>query len=689
VYSPFRETYWSSSLAASSSILGFLKPSPEALRNASYSDVFLVFGVISIVVMMVLPMPIWLIDTLVAVNICIGIGLVLIAIYIPSPVAFSSFPSVLMLTTLFRLSLSVAITRKILLEADGGHIIDTFGRMVAGGNLIVGLVVFLIITVVQFIVVAKGAERVAEVSARFTLDAMPGKQLSIDSDLRSGLVDKDEAKRRRKLLETESQMHGALDGAMKFVKGDAIAGIVIIIINLLGGLGIGMIQRDMELSAAIQTYSILTIGDGLVAQIPALLAAVAAGLIVTRGSGDDQNKRHLGAEISAQISGEPRVPLILGVMLILFSLVPGFPAIVFIAIGLGFIAIGLWSMRSTSPALQRLFRSPVKPAAPTGAAKLADLDVPPALQLDIDPALLAEAGATESLSAYLDEFVGRSRGRMGTPLPLVTIRTILTDRNYVLSAHGVSIAIGSVPANRYFLPIPAERKSELIPAWPGTFGAQQPGALNVAEFLRAHLTMAINRQLSVFIGIQETSNLVAQFGREYPELIKELFRALSPQKIADVLKRLVEEQVSIRHLRDVFEALTDAAQREKNDMAMLTELTRVGMKRHISANFSGKDRVLRCVLVHPEFEDRLRGALRNTPTGPQLAMDPETSLRFLEEIRKKRPADGVWDQVLLCTTDVRRHIRRLTESEFFDLPVLSYQELTADLKVVRLGQVSA
>src|SRR5690606_20232014 len=240
----------------------FAAPAGNAPRaRAGYSDVILAFAAVTIISVMILPLPIVAIDTLVAVNISIGFGLLLLAIYIPTPVAFSSFPSVLLLTTLFRLALSIAITRSILLNAEGGHIVETFGTMVAGGNLVVGLVVFLIITVVQFIVVAKGAERVAEVAARFTLDAMPGKQLSIDSDLRSGLIDKDEARRKRRLLEVESQLHGSLDGAMKFVKGDAIAGIVIIIINLLGGLAVGVLQHDMPLGEATHTYSILTIGD--------------------------------------------------------------------------------------------------------------------------------------------------------------------------------------------------------------------------------------------------------------------------------------------------------------------------------------------------------------------------------------------------------------------------------------------
>src|SRR5436190_118603 len=300
---------------------------------ARYSDLVLVAGVVAIVALMVLPLPLWLIDLLVAINIAGGLLLLLLSLYISSPLEFSVFPSVLLMTTLFRLSLSIATTRMILLSGHAGHIIDTFGKMVAGGNLVVGLVVFLIITVVQFIVIAKGAERVAEVAARFSLDAMPGKQLSIDSDLRSGLIDKDDAKRRRKSLELESKLHGSLDGAMKFVKGDAIAGIIIIVINLLGGLAVGVMQQDLDISTAMSRYSILTIGEGMVAQIPALLGAMAAGLIVTR-TNDDEHDRHLGDAIRKQLSAKPRVLLVAGGICLLFALVPGFPALTFILLAL-------------------------------------------------------------------------------------------------------------------------------------------------------------------------------------------------------------------------------------------------------------------------------------------------------------------------------------------------------------------
>jgi len=297
------------------------------------SDVVLALLVVAIIALMILPLPSLLIDALVAVNICMGLMLVLMGIYISTALQFSSFPSVLLISTLFRLALSVATTRMILLEGEAGNIIDTFGNMVAGGNLVVGLVVFLIITLVQFLVIAKGAERVAEVGARFTLDAMPGKQMSIDSDLRSGLIDKAEARDKRRELELESKLHGSMDGAMKFVKGDSIAGIIIIVINLLGGLTVGIFQLGMDAGSAMSKYSILTIGDGLVAQIPALLGAMAAGLIVTRAT-DTQSDQHLGDSIQKQLTSIPRVLLVAGLICIVMAFVPGFPSAIFFLLGI-------------------------------------------------------------------------------------------------------------------------------------------------------------------------------------------------------------------------------------------------------------------------------------------------------------------------------------------------------------------
>ena len=662
--------------------------------RTGYSDIVLAFAAVLIISVMILPLPLVVIDALVAVNISIGFGLLLLAIYIPTPVAFSSFPSVLLLTTLFRLALSIAITRSILLNAEGGHIVETFGSLVAGGNLVVGLVVFLIITVVQFIVIAKGAERVAEVSARFTLDAMPGKQLSIDSDLRSGLIDKDEARRKRRLLETESQLHGALDGAMKFVKGDAIAGIVIIIINLLGGLAIGVLQRDMALADATRTYSILTIGDGLVSQIPAILATIAAGLVVTRTTGEVDD-RHLGAAIGRQVSGQPRVALITGLLALLMTLVPGFPKLVFLALGLGLLGISAWRYRHGVPLLRRAFRVPEGEVAEEDLPLQTDDLAPPApLQLDLG----------SGLAARQDELLGRVAGvaralreEHGVPVPAPVVRRndALPAHGYRLTAFGARLASGTLRPDGAFRQAPAapdggNRQPGFLPPLAGEWvAAGAEGALGPDDLLAAHARAALERRLGGFIGIQETSNLFARMQRDYPDLVKEMLRVVAPQRVADVLRRLAEEGVPIRNLRDVFEAITDVGGREK-DVVLLTEYVRVAMKREIAERYADADRTLHVLLIHPELEDKLRQSVRVAGGASQLAISPELAARLGGEVRAHlaRQASGV-RPVLLCSLDVRRHLRKLMEVDFFELPVLSYQELAPDLRIVQAGQVNA
>lgn len=632
---------------------------PSLRAPGGASDLLLAAGVVAILALMILPIPLVIIDALVAANVLCGVGLLLLAIYIPGPTAFASFPSVLLLTTLFRLSLSIAITRLILLDADAGHIIETFGQMVVGGNLVVGLVVFLIITVVQFIVIAKGAERVAEVAARFTLDAMPGKQLSIDSDLRSGLIDKDEARRRRRRLEIESQLHGALDGAMKFVRGDSIAGIVIIIINIVGGLAIGVLQRGLPLGQAVQTYSILTIGDGLVAQIPALLSAIAAGLIVTRTAGDDSD-RHLGASIARELRGHPRVPLIGGILAVLLALVPGFPWPVFLVIGFALLGASTWRHRNDWHTVRAVlakagFPTPATTDSPA-AAQEPRLGPPPNVLLEVAAPLLQRDGR-EALLGAATRAVERLREEFGAPIPQASLlmNESLETHAYRLTAFGLRI-------------VDAE--------------------LSEAAALENAVATGLRRHLSQFAGIQETSNLLNTWSRDYPDLVKEMLRAAAPQRVSEVLRRLLDEGIPIRHLRDVFEAITEVSARER-DIVLVTEHVRVALRRYITQRYMGADGTINALIAHPELEDTLRQAVRGAGQSGQIAVDPQLLQRLLAEIHatRKELGAGFGRLALLCSMDVRRHLRRITESEFFELPVLSFQELSGDVPVIPVGQV--
>lgn len=628
-----------------------------------YTDIALVAGIVAIIALMIVPLPNWAIDILVAVNISGGILLLLLAIYISNPLEFSVFPSVLLISTLFRLALSIATTRMILLHGEAGHIIQTFGDMVAGGNLVVGLVVFLIITVVQFIVIAKGSERVAEVAARFSLDAMPGKQMSIDSDLRSGLIDKDEARRRRRMLENESKLNGSLDGAMKFVKGDAIAGIIIIIINLLGGLTIGVLQQDMTLSDATVKYSILTIGDGMVSQIPALLGAMSAGLLVTRTT-DDEHDKHLGDAIGRQLTAKPRVLLMGGGLCVLFSAVPGFPTVVFMALGLAFFAAGFMltpSLRArweklAQPTLSAVMRrSPTAPVLMSAEAVQVRPTVPLLLEV---PVGRLDAQESHLLLAGLEGVLDHFQLNLGMRLPRIDVHAMRPDEDkpavWRLLAYEVPIAEGEL------------QQEDTVPSLVN----------EVRESLRRHVNL--------FMGTQEANLLLTRAAIDLPDVVKETLRALPLARVAEILRRLVEEEVAIRNLRDILETLADTAQREK-DVYALTELTRIGLKRQISHRYA-PDGHLRAVLLEPALEEMLRNAIRHNSGAQQLALDPlemsRLMTRFRNVVQVFKPA------AIVTAVDIRRHVRKLIEQDCFDVPVLSYHELLPSLQLEALHRVS-
>jgi type III secretion protein V len=637
------------------------KAAPENAASR-YSDLVLVAGIIAIVAMMILPLPALAIDTLVAVNITAGVILLLVAIYINSPVEFSVFPSVLLISTLFRLSLSIATTRMILLEGHAGHIIDTFGKVVAGGNLVVGLVVFLIITVVQFIVIAKGAERVAEVAARFSLDAMPGKQLSIDSDLRSGLIDKDEARRKRRMLELESKLHGSLDGAMKFVKGDAICGIVIIVINLLGGLTVGVLQQGMDLTSAVVKYSILTIGDGMVMQIPALFGAMAAGLIVTRTT-DEVEDKHLGDSIRKQLSARPRVLLVAGGICVLMALVPGFPWMVFVCLAFALLFMGAmltptmrdWMGVHAQPVRKWAGKPKVRPTLVSTSISKTQPIVPLLLEIHgAESRLLDPVELARGLDGVIQDF----QQRLGLSLPRIAI---------------------------HFDPESAEDRWQLL-GFEVPFADGPMNDMSPDRFAHA-VTQALRRNAAQFVGTQETSALLSRASDEYPDTVKEALRAVPILRMAEIFRRLVEEEVPLRNTRDLLEAMADAGQREK-DVFALTEFARMALKRYLSHRFAPSGS-LRALLLAPELEEQLRQSVRVIGGAQQLSIDPVQAKQVIDAIRIQSSQHHVY--VLLTTVDVRRHIRKLIEPDLFDVNVLSYHELVSNLKldvVARVGDTA-
>ena len=629
--------------------------SRDGKRRAG-SDLMLAGVVIAVVAMMVLPMPTFMLDAMVAVNVALGVMLVLMGIYIQKALQFSAFPSVLLISTLFRLALSVATTRMILIEGDAGAIIDTFGSLVAGGNIVVGLVVFLIITLVQFLVIAKGAERVAEVGARFTLDAMPGKQMSIDSDLRSGLIDKVEARAKRRELELESKLHGSMDGAMKFVKGDAIAGIVIIVVNLLGGLAIGIFQLGMDAGAAMQKYSILTIGDGLVAQIPALLGAMSAGLIVTRVT-DGESDRHLGDSIGKQFLAIPRVMIVTGVICLAAAAVPGFPTGTFLLFS---VLLGLGGALLV-PAFRRRFDRAAQPAFETllkqrrelssdvaeTALQANEQSVPLFLSVPVSCAL---DGNDQRLRERVERMLHERRIASGVNLP--TLRFHWSDdqeSRWRLHAFEVPIAGGEL----------------------------RPGSVEDEEALVERCKDALRRQTTLFIGMQETSDLLGQAGEKMPDIVKEALRAVPTQNVAAILRRLVEEEVSIRNVRGILEALVQAGQFEKN-VDNLVEYARMSLGRQICHRVAPDDELL-AIGLDPALEERLMQSFKKVRDNQQFVLDPlarQALIRALERAIDEHSATAV-----VVPVPLRRHVRAMLSPTRFDVPVLSHAEIVGTLEL--------
>jgi type III secretion protein V len=678
-----------------------------------YGDIALAGLVVAIVGMMIVPLPTWLLDLLITFNITLAVVILLVALYVQDALRFTSFPTLLLVTTLYRLALNVSATRLILLKANAGEVIRSFGEFVVGGNFVVGAVIFLILTIIQFVVIAKGSERVAEVAARFTLDAMPGKQMAIDADLRAGAFDLDEARRRRAALQRESQLYGAMDGAMKFVKGDAIAGIIITGINIVGGLIIGVAMRGLELGDAARVYTILTIGDGLVSQIPALLISTAAGLVVTRVASEDEGA-HLGKDIGTQLLQQPRALVIAAVLLALLAFV-GLPRVPFLtlAVLVGGVAYAL------------LRRQRAKPAARAGAEdEAADAGAPGhELQPGVTPVALE---VSESLTPLVDadtasgrlvgELIPELRERLfadlGVHLPGVRVRGHVADLpsgGYRIRLQEIPMAEGVVPAGRVLC---AETEARLagfgVAATPATLpgdGApaawvaladrevcEQAGVVtyDATGAVLLHLAAVLGRYAYEFVGIQETQALLDQFERTHPALVREVTPKLcSPHLVADVLKRLVEEQVSIRDLRTILQALAEWAPVEK-DPVVLTEYVRMALKRYLTHKYAKGAPTLLVHLLDAPIEDAVRGAVQRTSSGSYLALEPDVSREILDAVRREvgTAPPGAPAPVILTQMEIRRYVRRLLEVEHPGITVLSYQELAPELNIQPVGRIS-
>jgi type III secretion protein V len=682
-----------------------------------YGDVGLAFLVVLIVGMMIIPLPTPLLDVLIAANISIGVLMLLVSMYVPDAISFASFPTVLLITTLYRLALNVSSTRLVLLQADAGEVIRAFGGFVVRGNYVVGAIVFLVLTLIQFLVIAKGSERVAEVGARFTLDAMPGKQMSIDADLRTGAISQEDARKKRKQIQREAQFYGAMDGAMKFVKGDAIAGIVITVVNIVGGLAIGVLQRDLSAVQALKTYGLLTIGDGLVSQIPALLISTAAGLVVTRVASEDEGTS-LGAEIGGQIFGSPRAMGIASVFLVGLALVPGLPAAPFlvIAAALGLGAYRLARSRGTS-APEREALVVEKEVARETRARQAMVPIVVPVSIELGLGLADEAidpkGGGPLLERELPLLRDALFADLGVALPGVRARPApdLAARAYVLSMAEVPVGSGEIPEGKHLaLASPtmlgtvtsggaaltgtdALDPSDGTPAaWLDSASAAAAEAagivtLDASAVIARHLAAAVRRRAQDLVGLQEVQTMLEQLERAYPALVRHVVpKPVSLSLLADVLRRLVDEGVSIRPLREVLEALALHAPTEK-DAVTLTELVRGALRRQITHRYA-RSGTLAVTLLDPSIEEAVREAIQRTNAGSYLALSPDVARDILGAVQREVPFEPGTEAVLLTQADVRRFVRRLVESERPELVVLSYQELAPEVVVQPLGRVA-
>ena len=686
------------------------------------NDIMLALLLMGIIFMIILPLPIFVVDMLIVTNLTIALVLLMMAVYIGSPLDFAAFPSVLLLSTLFRLALSITTTRLILLNADAGQVVETFGNFVVAGNLIIGMVIFLIITVVQFIVVTKGAERVAEVSARFSLDAMPGKQMSIDGDMRAGVIDMDEARHRRSRVEKESQMYGSMDGAMKFVKGDAIAGIIIIAVNLVGGLSVGIFQRGMSLAEAANLYSILTIGDGLVQQIPGLIIALTAGIIVTRVDSDESDT-NLADNISGQIIGKPRSIIVAGGIVVLFAFVPGFPTPAFLLISGALIAMGLLAERTQKRALAQQ-EEDFSTIMPSSTEKKIDsdedtvgalseqesfslimpllIDMAPPLRDMLDMKSLNKELLRVRRALYLD---------LGVPFPGIHLRfneNIAEPGRYVMMMNEVPVGQGELRANALFLTddldqlslldIPHQAGEPFLPnletVWvddshTGQLERSRLSFLTSSRILTYHLSHILTRYAQDFVGIQETEYLLSQTALSMPDLTKEVQRTLPVHTIADIFRRLVAENVSIRNMRLILEGLVEWGQKEK-DTVLLVEYIRSELKRYISHKYSSVQNIISAYILDQDLEEQVRSAIRQTSAGNYLALDTEVSHRIVIKVKQTvgDMSARTHRPVLLTAFDIRRYVRKIIENEMYDLVVLSYQDLTPEVTVQPLDRIA-
>ncbi|HEV3047664.1 MAG TPA: flagellar biosynthesis protein FlhA [Solirubrobacteraceae bacterium] len=677
-----------------------------------HTDLLAAVAVVVVVTMLVVPLPSALLSLLITLNIAAALTVVAATMYLGRALDFAAFPSLLLLTTMFRLAINVSVTRLILTTGDAGGVVKSFGEFVVSGNVVVGLVIFLILVVIQFVVVTNGAGRVAEVGARFTLDAMPGKQMAIDADLNAGLITDDQARKRRADIAAEADFYGAMDGASKFVKGDAMAALIITAINLVGGIVVGMLQRHLGFSEATHQYSLLTVGDGLAAQIPALLISVATGIIVTRASSD----RDLGSDIANQVLGQRKAPMVAAGAIGLFALVPGLPKLPFLLIAGIFGAIA-WAVRNGLPAEQQAdaaAAAAAKGALPKTEEPIAEVGVD-ALELAIGFGLVplvdaGSGGGSSSLLRRVSMVRRQIAADLGLVIPPVRIHDELgmESHEYAVKVRGAEVARGRIMPGHLLAMDPGDASGTLqgVPTREPAFGLE---AVWVHESQRAeaealgytvvdpesvivtHLTETIKGHASELLTRQDVRALLDKLKETNAAVVEEVVPdALSLGEIQRVLQSLLSEGVAIRDLGTIVEAIGDKA-RTTRDTSLLSEYARQALGRAITAPHLDEQLRLQAITLDPAIEQEVSSSITQTTDGEYLAMDPPRAQAIVTALRTQvehATARGA-RPVILCSARIRRHLRRLTVQAQPHLAVCSYNEIAPGINVETIGVIHA
>ncbi|MCL1979727.1 MAG: flagellar biosynthesis protein FlhA, partial [Proteobacteria bacterium] len=674
-------------------------------------DIMASVGLVGILMLMIIPLPPLILDLCLSMNITMAILILIISLYTEKAVEFSIFPAILLMTTLFRLSLNVACTRLILLHGHEGHhaagaVIEAFGQFVVGGSYVVGMVIFVILVLINFIVITKGAGRIAEVAARFTLDAMPGKQMAIDADLNAGLIDENTARKRREEISNEANFHGAMDGASKFVRGDAIAGIIITLVNIGAGFIIGVIQKDMPLAEAAKNYTILTVGDGLVAQIPALIISTAAGMLVTRSAGRDD----FGSELKTQFTRYTKALWVVAGILLGFALIPGLPFIPFLVIA-SLLAYAAYSL-DKARAAQKLEEAATERPQPTvkpdqDYEKMLNVDL---IECEVGYGLIpfvdaAQDGELLSRILSIRKQFAQSSGFIVPPVHIKD-NLQLNPNQYTISLKGVVIATAEMMPG-YYMAMDPGLVTETIKGLPTREPAFDLPAIWITEDKReqaqiagytvvdcitvmaTHISEIIKKHAHELLGRQETQALIDNLSKNYPKLVEELVpHLLNLGSVMRVLQNLLRENVSIRDLRTILETMADYAP-VTQDTDVLTEYVRHALSRSISASHVGSDGTLPVITLDRAVEESIQTAIQHRERGSYLALNPKTAQKILESLSNLITSQTASQQpTLLVLPQIRPHFRRLIERYFPNLAVLSHNEITSQVRIQSIGTVT-